>query len=205
MGEHCVKYAPDWQQIIKACLLALLGFVLLCAAFSGSRTVWGVQMKSAVVMAVSISHSADQFLADYGSLPLPTGNAPAGRDLDADTGSASGLVAVLTGKEPASSSTKPQNPGGVDYLEGIKPAKQLKPTRSKIAPPWANGLMTEGTPPQYSIMDAWGNLYHLRLDTDGDGWVENPDPLQVADGRTKLKKRVHRLVRRQRWQGCYLG
>jgi len=141
-------------------------------------------------MSLAISNGIDQFLADHGSLPLPTDNAPAGRDLDADTGSASGLVAVLSGKEPADSSTKPQNPGGVDYLEGIKPAKQLKPTRAKSAPPWANGLMTEGTPPQYSIVDAWGNLYHLRLDTDGDGWVENPDPLQVADGRTKLKKRV---------------
>jgi hypothetical protein len=28
------------------------------------------------------------------------------------------------------------------------------------------------------------------MDTDGDGWVVNPELNQVADGRTKLKKRV---------------
>jgi hypothetical protein len=137
-------------------------------------------------MSIAISHSIEQFLADYGHLPLPTGSASAGRDLDTDTGSASGLVAVVTGKEPAGSSTKPQNLRGIDYLEGVKPAKVIK----KTGPLWADGLVIDGTPPEYSIVDAWGNLYHLRLDTDGDGWVENPDSNEVADGRTKLKKRV---------------
>ena len=147
-------------------------------------------MKRTAIMSLDISNGIEQFLADYSHFPLPTGSAPAGRDLDANTGSDSGLVAVLTGKEPASASTQPQNPRGIDYLEGIKPAKQLKPTRAKIAPPWANGLLTEGKPPVYSIVDAWGNLYHLRLDTDGDGWVENPNPDQVTEGRPKLNKRV---------------
>jgi hypothetical protein len=82
IGEHNLKYATDWQQIIKICLWALFGFVLLCAAFSGSRPVWGVQMKSAVVMAMSISNGIDQFVTDYGHLPLSIGNAPADRDLD---------------------------------------------------------------------------------------------------------------------------
>ena len=50
--------------------------------------------------------------------------------------------------------------------------------------------MIDRTPPAYSIVDAWGNLYHLRLDTDGDGWVENPDSNQAAEGRPKLKKLV---------------
>ncbi len=153
---------------------------------SGNRSVMGVSMKSAIVMGLDISNGIEQFLADYGHLPLPIGSTPASRDLDTDSGPSRGLIALLAGKEAAGASIKPQNFRGIDYLEGVKPAKAFK----KSGHLWADGLVIDRTPPAYSIVDAWGNLYHLRLDTDGDGWVENPDSNQAAEGRPKLKKRV---------------
>jgi len=172
-----------WARIL---VVLFVVYFLWAASHGGSKILPNVRLKGSVLMSIAISDGIEQFLADYSHLPLPIGSTPASRDLDTDSGPSPGLIALLAGKEPAGASTKPQNFRGIDFLEGVKPAKAFK----KYGHLWADGMVIDGTPPEYSIVDAWGNLYHLRLDTDGDGWVENPDPNQAADGQPKLKKRV---------------
>ena len=104
--------------------------------------------------------------------------------METDTGTAQGLVTVLIGKEPAGPTI--QNPRGTNYLDGLKPAK---PGKSADGPPWVNGLIYEA-PSQLAVVDAWGNLYHIRMDTNGDGLIANPCPDEVAEGRALLKQLV---------------
>jgi hypothetical protein len=144
-----------------------------------------VRQKESQVMGTALRNGIDQFLADYGRLPLPAGSTSATADLDTDSGVLSGLVSVLSGKETPSPSR--QNPRNTDYLEGLKPAK---PNKKPGGPPWINGLIWDPALSVFSIVDGWGSFYRVRLDTDGDGLVENPSPNEVAEGRPQLKQRV---------------
>ena len=171
----------------------LIGFVVVMITIlwagtqSDGRIRPSVPQKEAKVMAVAIANSVEQFLADYGRLPVPEKAGHRGGDTDSDTSSIEGLATILIGKE--SGTTPRQNLQGVDYLEGIKPAKLSKKAGTPHA--WSNGLIVDEQGMNwYSIVDSWGNFYRVRLDTDDDGFVENPDLNGVAEGLTKVKQRV---------------
>jgi prepilin-type N-terminal cleavage/methylation domain-containing protein len=153
--------------------------ILAAASFAGyGKIVEGVRKKEAQVMAIAVSNAVEQFYADYNRLPKPT-SATDGADSDTTTEGGEGLVKVLTGKEGEEGAV--QNSRKVDYAEGIKPAKVVKGKGR-------NGLVLEDE--NIEIVDGWGNYYKVKLDTDYNKELENPDTNGVADGLTKLAKRV---------------
>jgi hypothetical protein len=178
-------YFGDWQRIIINSILLLLLVLFVWAGFQPfSRIPSGARKKESAIMGVGLANSIEQFHADYGRLPLSANGATATGDMDTDTGEQPGLVAVLIGKEPLGSNL--QNPRATNYLEGLKPAKRGK---NADGPPWVNGLIYE-LPSQLAVVDAWGNHYHVRMDTNGEGFIENPCPDEVAEGRALLKQLV---------------
>ena len=42
----------------------------------------------------------------------------------------------------------------------------------------------------FGIVDGWGHYFRIRLDSDGNKELDNPHPGQVAEGRTRMVKRV---------------
>ena len=174
-----------WSRIL--CGAVIIFFVVGIVDSIWPRGTLGVRMKEAQVMANGISNSINEFYADYTRLPHPQAQKAQTGDVDSDTSPSTGLTQVLMGVEPEQE--EKQNPRHTDYLEGIKPAKLSKKAGTPHA--WSNGLMVDGKGVNwYSIVDFWGNFYRVRLDTDGDGFVENPDLNEIAEGRTKLKQRV---------------
>jgi hypothetical protein len=174
----------NWTRIGFAVLLIV---ILWAGTQSDGRIPPGVRQKEARVMAVAIRDSVEQFLADYGRLPVPEKAGNREEDTDSDTSSIEGLATILIGTE--SDTTPRQNLQGVDYLEGIKPAKLSE--KAGMPHAWSNGLIIDDKGINwYSIVDSWGNIFRVRLDTDGGGFVENPDLNGVADGLTKVKQRV---------------
>ncbi len=174
----------NWTRIGFAVLLIV---ILWAGTQSDGRIPPGVRQKEARVMAVAIRDSVEQFLADYGRLPVPEKAGNREEDTDSDTSSIEGLATILIGTE--SGTTPRQNLQGVDYLEGIKPAKLSEKAGTPHA--WSNGLIIDDKGINwYSIVDSWGNIFRVRLDTDGGGFVENPDLNGVADGLTQVKQRV---------------
>ncbi len=125
-------------------------------------------------MSIAISNAVEQFHKDYARLPLPSGPRLPGGDCDTDTSPSHGFTAVLMGKEGETADR--QNEGKVNYLEGIKPAKNAEGT------PWnyVYGLITTSTVGSYGIVDAYGNPFRIRLDTNGDRQLANPNPDQAA-------------------------
>ncbi len=172
-------------------LLVVISIIALLAAasFAGyGKIVEGVKKKEATVMAVAVANAVEQFYADYNRLPKPT-SATDGSDSETTTEAGEGLVKVIIGKEGDSESL--QNPRNIDYAEGIKPAKSAKKAKAATAggsDKWSNGLVFEDE--SYEIVDTWGNYYKIKLDSDYDKELENPNIDEVADGRIKLPKRV---------------
>ena len=164
--------------------------ILAAASFAGyGKIVEGVRKKEAQVMAIAVANAVEQFYADYNRLPKPT-SATDGADSDTTTEGGEGLVKVLTGKEGEEGAV--QNTRKVDYAEGIKPAKVVKGKAATAqaggSDKWRNGLVLEDE--NIEIVDSWGNYFKLKLDTDYNKELENPDTNGVADGLTKLAKRV---------------
>lgn len=164
--------------------------ILAAASFAGyGKIVEGVRKKEAQVMAIAVANAVEQFYADYNRLPKPT-SATDGADSDTTTEGGEGLVKVLTGKEGEEGAV--QNTRKVDYAEGIKPAKVVKGKAATAqaggSDKWRNGLVLEDE--NIEIVDGWGNYYKVKLDTDYNKELENPDTNGVEDGLTKLAKRV---------------
>jgi len=163
--------------------------ILAAASFAGyGKIVEGVRKKGSAVMSLAISNAVEQFFSDYNRLPKPT-SATEGADSDTTTEAGEGLVKVLIGKEGEVESI--QNPRNIDYAEGIKPAKSAKKavaSASGGSDKWVDGLVAEDD--SFEIVDAWGNYYKVKLDSDYNKELENPNTDQVAEGRTKIMKKV---------------
>ncbi len=171
-------------------LLVVISIIAILAAASFGaygKIVESVRQKESLVMAVAISNSVEQFYADYNRLPKPS-SATDGADSETTTEAGEGIVKVLIGKEGDADSV--QNPRNVDYAEGIKPAKAggKKGATAGGSDKWVNGLVYEDD--NYEIVDNWGNYYKIKLDSDYNKELENPNIDQVSEGRGKLPKRV---------------
>ena len=132
----------------------------------------------------AISEAIEQFYADYNKLPVPLNGSPTGSDTDTDTSPENRLVTIIADKEGPVADL--QNPRNIDYMEGFKPATANR----KDGPPWKYGLMSDATTEAPGIVDPWGNYFRIRLDSDGNKELANPNTDQVAEGRTKIIKRV---------------
>ena len=135
-------------------------------------------------MSRKISNAVEQFYADYSRLPLPSGPPPQGGDRDTDTSTTHGFAAILLAKEAESGER--QNTHRTNYLEGIWPARGKTTDES----PWRNGAINDPLTGACGIVDSYGKPFRIRLDTNGDQQVANPDPDQAAEGRLMLPKRV---------------
>ena len=177
------------RSLPKGCgfLMAVIATIALlgAAGFYGfSLQVWDVKQKELRIMCKTLSNAVEQFDADYSRLPLPSGPPPQGGDRDTDTSPAHGFTAVLLGQEADSSPR--QNPNATNYLEGFRPAKP-KPTNDS---PWQIGVITDPATGSFGMVDFSGKPFRIRLDTNDDKQVANPNPDEVAAGRPTLPKRV---------------
>jgi hypothetical protein len=105
----------------------------------------------------SILNALEQYEMDYDSYPVPSS---VSKDTDLLSDSHSGIIAALKGMNVA------VNPRKKDYLGDLKEARLVdgKPV----------GGLWRGKGNSIGIYDPWGRPYFIRLDTDGDGHVEDP-------------------------------
>lgn len=163
--------------------------ILAAASFAGYGTIMdSVRRKDNMIMAKTIENSITQFYADYNRLPRAASGSE-GADTDTTTEGGEGIVKVLLGKEGENDAL--QNPRNTNYIEGLRPAKPNKKAKAATAgasDKWVNGLVFEDD--NYEIVDASGNYFRLRLDSNFDREVENPSMTEVAEGRPRLPKQV---------------
>ncbi|MES2467271.1 MAG: hypothetical protein V4675_08230 [Verrucomicrobiota bacterium] len=155
-------------------LVILLGILGLIGFFKLSQSSYGHPRTGDQIKSIAISYGVAQFCEDYDRLPLPSGPRLPGGDCDTDTSPSHGFTAVLMGKEGETADR--QNERNVDYLEGIKPAKNQQGTAWN----YVNGRITNSTVGSYGIVDSNGNPFRIRLDTNGDKILANPNPDQAA-------------------------
>ena len=171
-------------------LLVVISIIAVLAAASVggySKIVEGVRKKEATIMSIAVANGVEQFYSDYNRLPKSV-SSTAGEDSETSTESTEGVVKVLVGKE--GDAEKVQNPRNTNYLEGLKQAKPAPKNKKATAggsDKWVNGLADEDG--EYSVVDAWGNYYKIKLDSDYDGKIENPNTEKVADGVKDVIKR----------------
>lgn len=180
-----VRTNPKGQSILPSgCrfILWCLAVIIALAAFSFykfGQQIHAVRKKEAMYMARAIATSIDGFKKDYNTLPLPSGPGLPGADCDTDTSPTHGFTDILAGKEGEAADR--QNKRGVDYFEGIKPAKKALPKDTSTV--WKNGIYLDETTNHYGVMDAWGTPFRIRIDTNKDAEIANPNPDQTAAGR----------------------
>lgn len=114
---------------------------------------------SAQSAAVTILNAIDQYHTDYDFFPAPT-SAVKGHDIETDSTAEEGLILILKGMDITANSRK------TDYLGDIKDAKTLEGANR------LDGLVRDAD--AISLVDPRGQPYLIRLDGDGDGYVEDP-------------------------------
>ena len=138
--------------------LILLGFVFYCLVERSKYT--RSKRSDAQTVCKVIFNALDQFVEEYGHLPTPN-NEVKEKDWDTDSGAAGNLIYILTGRD------KQANPKEIDFIGDIKDAK-IEDGKH------INGVLLTET--SSALFDPWGNLYLVRLDGDGDGFVADPNP-----------------------------
>ena len=137
-------------------------------------------------IARALANAIQKFDTDYHKLPIPSGPFPQGGDRDTDSAPSHSFIAILGGNEDPSAEA--QNQKHLDYIEGIKPAKT--PRKPGGDYPWVAGLFSDPATGAYGVVDYKGKPYRIRLDTNHDETLINPNPDQAAEGRSTLKARV---------------
>lgn len=163
--------------------------ILAAAAFGGyGKIVENAKRTDSRILGNSIANAVTLYYADYNRLPK-SANSTQGDDTETDTSGPEGIIKVLLGKEGEGTSL--QNSRNTNYLEGIKAAKNRsgkRPAESPGSDKWINGLvMEEGN---YEVVDGWGNYYKMKLDSNYDNEMENPNTVEVGQGREKLPNKV---------------
>ncbi|MDB6134719.1 MAG: hypothetical protein JWM59_2962 [Verrucomicrobiales bacterium] len=179
----------DRESPLKWLLLLLILVGLFVMPFFLNRRQPDRKSSDSRVLGKGIADAITQYYGDYNRLPRPA-SATAGKDADTDTSTAEGMIRILTGKEPGESVTV-QNSRKTNYLEGMKAAKArtgVRQAEAKGSDKWVSGLvMDEGT---LEAVDGWGGYYRIRMDSNYDGEMVNPNTKEVGEGRQKLPNRV---------------
>jgi len=137
-------------------------------------------------MPIALANGIKQFETDYHKLPSPSGPTPQAGDRDTDSAPSHSFIAILSGKEDPS--PEAQNQRHTDYLEGIKPAKTPRKPGADYG--WVDGLISAPATGAYGVVDSYGKPYRIRLDTNHDDTLINPNPQEAAAGRPTLNARV---------------
>jgi hypothetical protein len=146
----------------KGCLAGVAIVLLIMAAgfFAGrGRRTENRKKSEAMEASQRLVIAILSFDLDHQRLPLPVG-VPGGKDLDTDTSAGAGVVSALKGFDET------VNPRGVDYLGEVKDA------RVTVGGP-ISGVYKESEHVA-ALFDPWGRPYHLRIDGDGDGFLNDP-------------------------------
>jgi prepilin-type N-terminal cleavage/methylation domain-containing protein len=159
-------------------LLVVVAIIALLVA--GSFSAYGFVMEKArnkgtLTTEMALVNAIENFYGDYSRFPAPTSGAGGNDDADTDTSGAEGIVTVLLGKDPT------QNSKNRDYIGDMKPAKMQNGRN-------VDGLVNEQN--NYSIMDAWGSPFQIRIDSNYDNELDNPNTEDRGVGRSQLRKRV---------------
>jgi hypothetical protein len=144
--------------ILSVILLALL----ICFPWNEwprSRVPVKAKRTGTEMMVKSIASALEAFRLDYAWLPTATSTL-ARQDTDSDTSTSEGLTAALLGTDVTI------NPRKVNYLADVKVDRTLD------ADQHSGGLVMEKD--SAGLVDPWGHPFHIRLDTDGDGFVDDP-------------------------------
>lgn len=169
-------------------VISIVGILAAAAMGAYGKIVENAKRTDSRVLCKGIADAVTQYYGDYNRLPRPS-SASAGDDSSTDTSSGEGMIKILTGKEGEADTV--QNSRKTNYLEGMKAAKARTGIRkAEVAgsDKWVSGLvMEEGSP---EAVDGWGNYFSMRLDSNYDGEMENPNTEEVGNGRQKLPNRV---------------
>lgn len=100
-------------------------------------------------------------------------------DTDLDSSSSHKLITMLLGAKPTDAPTldHPQN----NYLEGIRQARRNPDPGS--TPRFTDGIYLDKTTGNWAVVNQWGNPFRIRLDTNKDAEIANPNTIQTAAGR----------------------
>lgn len=175
---------PRGFTLIELLTVVAIIAILVAGAFSGyGHIVERVKKRVCQTNTIAIQRAIDQFYNDYSKLPQPSTGGGGSSDVECDTSTEEGLVEVLAGREPTSGE-RVQNPRGIDYLDGFKPAKPPRTDTGK----WTDGLVYEEG--KIEIVDPWGNYYKIHLDLDYDNEIDNPNDQEAQKGRRRLRARA---------------
>lgn len=145
-----------------------------------------VRISDCRMAATGIADAALQFYGDFKRLPCPPGHSDPAGDLDTDSSPESGFISLLAGSDMADRNVRRlnQHSRNINYLEGMKNARPGNQTD------WISGFFAQAGTGACGFTDFMGAYYRVRLDTDYDGEIANPNPDEVREGRGKLDYRV---------------
>jgi len=156
--------AMAWlRRLLVVIILGLLTVLLL--PWSGLRWVGGHGHHRVWNEVANLKNAIKQYEYDYQELPLPMTSK--GMDycrMESDEW----LMAILMGR----ANGEKLNPRGSRYYEGIDSREGV------------NGLLWSGAEPneRVRLVDAWGRMYQIVIDADGDGYAMLPDGTRVEGG-----------------------
>lgn len=184
-----LRSRPQGFTLIELLTVISIVAILAAAAFGAyGKIVENAKRTDSRVLGKGVADAVTQYYGDYNRLPKP-GSSSAGEDATTDTSGAEGMIRVLMGKEGDSDSQ--QNSRKINYLEGMKSAKArtgVRQGQSAGSDKWIGGLVIEEG--NFEAVDGWGNYFSMRLDSNYDGEIENPNTDEVGDGRQKLPNKV---------------
>ena len=109
-------------------------------------------------MVSTIAAAVTEYQNERGSLPAAL-STQKGRDTDTDSSAPENLITTLMGINVPFSKR-------INYLGDINEAKEVADGR------YESGIVRKND--IAALVDPWGHFYHIRLDTDGDGFVDDP-------------------------------
>ncbi|MDB6134720.1 MAG: hypothetical protein JWM59_2963 [Verrucomicrobiales bacterium] len=171
------------------CLMLLVGLIAAASFHQKQRFIENVRRVDTRVCGKGIADAVMEYYADQAHFPGPPMSGTAkgmGTDTETDTSDEEGLIRILVGREPEPGPMSPHR--GINHLEGMKSAKFRstgpRQAEAKGSDRWVSGLVDDRG--RLEAVDGWGGYFRIRLDTDGDREVVNPNLEEAAAGRPKL-------------------
>ncbi|MBP7949153.1 MAG: type II secretion system protein [Verrucomicrobiales bacterium] len=143
-------------------LLVVVAIIALLAVgiISGyTKITKGAKVKASQMVCVQVANAVSQFYSDYEGLPTEVG----GEDTE-QTSMEGDLIAILLAKGEVA-----KNPRKLNYLEGMKQAKKGS------SGAFEDGLDFESDPTKPTLLDPWGQAYKIKMDSDLNNEIENPE------------------------------